>query len=217
MQFVAALSVTCPQSIVPALPLAQTSASSDEEDDRLINSAFQKWAIRLTSDLAVIRDEETRSFIESDFGVRLSSFLLYLPSPTQSSLMQYTARAKKRAAGSYFSRSSRLPGEQDDPLTTAKVAMARLETTFHETAKTVDRVSKARRATAEGVNALGDQVQTFAMAEPYAPLANGFKRLARTIKADADLLAVQVRLLIALFPRVYTLTPLPPCSRSASR
>ncbi|GAA5993354.1 hypothetical protein JCM11641_000860 [Rhodosporidiobolus odoratus] len=171
MQFLAALSVTCPQSIVPALPLAQTSAASDEEDDRLLKAAFQKWAIRATSDPAVIRDDETRSFIESDFG--------------------YTARNRKRAAGSYFSRTSRLPGEQDDPLTSAKVSMARLETTFHDTAKTIDRVSKSRRATAGIVNELGGQLDAYAMAETYAPLANGFKRLARTMKVDADLLAVQ--------------------------
>jgi hypothetical protein len=67
---VSALSVTCPQAIVPALPLSQTSAATDEEDDRLIKIAFQKWAVRLTSDPATIRDDETRSFIESDFGVR---------------------------------------------------------------------------------------------------------------------------------------------------
>ncbi|GAA5844375.1 hypothetical protein JCM11251_007590 [Rhodosporidiobolus azoricus] len=173
MQFASALAVTCPQSIVPALPLAQTSAATDEEDDRLIKAAFQKWAVRLTSDPAIIRDDETRSFIESDFG--------------------YTARARKRAAAasSYFSRSSRLPGEVDDPLTAAKLAMAKLETSFNDAAKTVDRVSKARRAAAGSVNELGDQLRTFAMAEPYQPLANGFKRLARTVKVDADLLAIQ--------------------------
>lgn len=57
---------------MPALPLAQTSAATDEEDDRLIKIAFQKWAVRLTSDPATIRDDETRSFIESDFGVRFT-------------------------------------------------------------------------------------------------------------------------------------------------
>ncbi|GAA6041765.1 hypothetical protein JCM8097_008320 [Rhodosporidiobolus ruineniae] len=172
MAFVSALSVTCPQSIVPALPLSQTSAATDEEDDRLIKSAFQKWVIRLTSDPAVIRDDETRSFIESDFG--------------------YTARAKKRSASSsYFNRTTRLPGEPDDPLTTAKVSMARLETTFHDTAKAVDRVSKTRRAAAVAVNELGGQLDAYAMAEPYQPLANGFKRLARTMKVDADLLNIQ--------------------------
>lgn len=64
-----ALSVTCPQSILPALPLAQTSAATDEEDDRLVKLAFQRWCGRVTSDPAVMKDEEMRSFIESDFGV----------------------------------------------------------------------------------------------------------------------------------------------------
>ncbi|GAA6057897.1 hypothetical protein NBRC10513_002936 [Rhodotorula toruloides] len=173
MSLVSALSVTCPQSIVPALPLAQTSAASDEEDDRLIKAAFQKWVVRVTSDPAVVRDEEMRSFIESDFG--------------------YTARSRKKssAASFSFSRSSRLPGELDDPLTLAKISMSRLESTFHDTAKTIDRVSKTRRAAATSVNDLGDQLNTFALAESYAPLAAGFKRLARSVKVDADLLAVQ--------------------------
>ncbi|GAA5951248.1 hypothetical protein JCM21900_004387 [Sporobolomyces salmonicolor] len=172
MAYVSALSVTCPQSIIPALPLAQTSAATDEEDDRLIKSAFQKWAIRLTSDPSVIRDEETRSFIESDFG--------------------YTPRHRKKTASAFaFSRSSRLPGEVDDPLTSAKMSMARLETAFMDTAKVVERTSKTRRATATAVNELGDQLNTFAMAEGYQPLANGFKRLARSCKVDADLLAIQ--------------------------
>ncbi|POY72934.1 hypothetical protein BMF94_4010 [Rhodotorula taiwanensis] len=169
---VAALGVTCPQSIVPALPLSQTSAATDEEDDRLIKAAFQKWAVRLTSDPAAIRDDELRSFIESDFG--------------------YTARTKKKSStGFSFSRSSRLPGEIEDPLTAAKVSMARLETVFADTAKTLDRVSKSRRTAAGAVHDAGEQTNTFALAEPYAPLANGFKRLAHTLKADADLLASQ--------------------------
>lgn len=64
-----ALSITCPQSILPALPLAQTSAATDEEDGRLVKLAFQRWVARVTSDQAVMKDEEMRSFIESDFGV----------------------------------------------------------------------------------------------------------------------------------------------------
>ncbi|CAG8736349.1 2304_t:CDS:2, partial [Acaulospora colombiana] len=46
-----------PQTIIPALPLAQTSAPSDEE---------------VCEDPILLSDEEVRSFIESDFGV--SSF-----------------------------------------------------------------------------------------------------------------------------------------------
>ncbi|GAA5993174.1 hypothetical protein JCM10908_001324 [Rhodotorula pacifica] len=169
---VSALSVTCPQSIVPALPLSQTSAATDEEDDRLIKVAFQKWAVRVTSDPAAIRDDETRSFIESDFG--------------------YTPRAKKKSsAGFSFSRSSRLPGEIEDPLTAAKVSMARLETVFNDTSKTLDRVSKARRTAASAVHDLGEQCNVYALAESYQPLAHGFKKLSNVLKMDADLLASQ--------------------------
>lgn len=69
--YVSALSVTCPQSIIPALPLPQTSAATDEEDDRILKQQYQKWVVRLMQDQAVVRDEETRSFVENDFGVRL--------------------------------------------------------------------------------------------------------------------------------------------------
>jgi len=108
--------------------------------------------------------------------------------------LQYTPRARKKSsAPSIFSRASRLPGELDDPLTAAKVSMSRLETTFNDASKVLDKVSKKRREAATSVSELGDQLETFAMAEPYAPLAGGFKRLARTMKVDADLLAAQVR------------------------
>lgn len=74
--------------------------------------------------------------------------------------------------------------------------MSRLETAFNDTSKVLDKVSKKRREAATTVSELGDQLETFAMAETYAPLAGGFKRLARTMKVDADLLAAQVRRLV---------------------
>jgi len=106
---------------------------------------------------------------------------------------QYTPHHKKKSATSFpsFSRSSR-GGELDDPLTLAKISMARLETTFLDSAKTVEKLSKSRRLAATAVNELGDQTTAFAMSEAYAPLAGGFKRLARSIKVDADLAALQV-------------------------
>ncbi|GAA5942472.1 retromer subunit VPS17 [Sporobolomyces koalae] len=170
--YLSALSVTCPQSIMPALPLPQTSAASDEEDDRILKQQYQKWVVRLMQDQAVVRDEETRSFVESDFG--------------------YTPNHRKKSATSFpsFSRASK-GGELDDPLTLSKITMARLETNFLDASKTVERVSKTRRQAATSVNELGDQINTFAMSETYPPLANAFKRLARTMKVDADLLAVQ--------------------------
>lgn len=76
--------------------------------------------------------------------------------------------------------------------------MARLETAFADTAKTLDRVSKARRSAAASVHELGEQFNTFALAEAYQPLAVGGKRLSHTLKADADLLASQVRPVLPL-------------------
>ena len=70
--------------------------------------------------------------------------------------------------------------------------MARLEHVFHDTSKTLDRVSKARRTAATAVHDLGEQVHVYALAEPYQPLASGFEKLSHVLKTDADLLASQV-------------------------
>lgn len=70
--------------------------------------------------------------------------------------------------------------------------MARLEHVFHDTSKTLDRVSKARRTAATAVHDLGEQVLVYALAEPYQPLASGFEKLSHVLKTDADLLASQV-------------------------
>lgn len=70
--------------------------------------------------------------------------------------------------------------------------MTRLELQFNETAKVVEKVSKARRQVAQAYNDVGDHLNTFATTETYTPLANGIKKLARTTKVQADLLAVQV-------------------------
>ncbi|KAI0775354.1 Vps5 C terminal like-domain-containing protein [Irpex lacteus] len=50
------------------LPLAQTSAPTDEEDDRLVKIMLQRWLTRVCEDPILITEEEVRSFIESDFG-----------------------------------------------------------------------------------------------------------------------------------------------------
>jgi type IV secretory pathway TrbF-like protein len=73
---------------VPALPLPNTSAVTDEEgeqggpthlasradhphtpDDRLVRIALQRWLTRVCEDPVLQKDDELRSFLESDFGV----------------------------------------------------------------------------------------------------------------------------------------------------
>lgn len=43
-------------------------------DDRLIKVMLQKWFTRVCEDPVLLADDEVRSFIESDFGVRPISF-----------------------------------------------------------------------------------------------------------------------------------------------
>ncbi|KDE08632.1 hypothetical protein MVLG_01093 [Microbotryum lychnidis-dioicae p1A1 Lamole] len=169
-----ALAVTCPQSILPALPLAQTSALTNDEDDRLVKQSFQKWFTRLSNDPGVIRDDEMRSFIESDYG--------YTPKSTSK------RRSVTSAGGFLASRSSKLPGENDDDLTIAKAGLAKIEHHLQETSKSIDGLSRARRQLAIATNDVGDQLTTFSTVETYGPLAGGFKRLARTHKSLSDVL-----------------------------
>lgn len=75
IKFAEAVSANNPQSIVPALPLVQSSSLNDQEDDRIVKANYGKWVARICLDGGIVRDEELRNFIESEFGVssRLSS------------------------------------------------------------------------------------------------------------------------------------------------
>ncbi|KAG8917332.1 Vacuolar protein sorting-associated protein 17 [Tulasnella sp. 417] len=67
-RFAKQITYSNPQTIVPALPLALTSAPTDEEDDRLVKVMLQRWFTRISEGQILMRDEEMRSFIEGDFG-----------------------------------------------------------------------------------------------------------------------------------------------------
>ena len=64
-----ALSANHPETILPALPLPQTSATSEDEEDRFLKGIFQRFIDRITRDRPLILDDELRSFVEADFGV----------------------------------------------------------------------------------------------------------------------------------------------------
>lgn len=117
-----------PQTIVPALPLAQTSAPTDEEDDRLVRIMLQRWLTRICEDTFLMRDEETRSFIESDFG--------YQPMP----------RHPRKKAGSGFSLLKRGVPDEDETLQRARFELTKLEGQFFDSAKAIDKLARARKS-----------------------------------------------------------------------
>lgn len=115
-----------PQTIIPALPHPQTSAPTDEEDDRIVRIMLQRWLTRVCEDPILLGDEDLRSFIESDFG--------YQPTP----------RPKKKTT-SGFSLMRRGVPDEDEELQRARFELTKLEGQFFETAKTVDKIALARK------------------------------------------------------------------------
>ena len=126
-QFYDAIVHSNPQTIVPALPLAQTSAPTDEEDDRLVKIMLQRWLTRICEDQILTSEEEVRSFVESDFG--------YQPNPIT-----------KRKASSGFTLIRRNVPDEDEELQRARFELTKLETQFFDAAKAIDKLSKARKS-----------------------------------------------------------------------
>lgn len=115
-----------PQTIIPALPLAQTSAPTDEEDDRLVKIMLQRWITRVCEDPILVHDEDVRSFIESDFG--------YQPTPRP-----------RRKTTTGFGIIRRGVPDEDEELQRARFELTKLEGQFFETAKSVDKLAITRK------------------------------------------------------------------------
>ncbi|KAG8965469.1 Vacuolar protein sorting-associated protein 17 [Tulasnella sp. 419] len=161
-----------PQTIVPALPLAQTSAPTDDEDDRLIKVMLQRWVSRICEDPVLLQDEEVRSFIESDFG--------YQP----------TVRPKRKTS-SGFSLLKRGAPDEDEELVAARFELTRLEGEFFEAAKAVDRLSRARKAVSAAHTEMGNRLVNIATTESHPPLGNAVRKLGRVWHNVGDIDSAQ--------------------------
>ncbi|EJU06605.1 hypothetical protein DACRYDRAFT_74130 [Dacryopinax primogenitus] len=169
-RFAETIIISCPQTIVPALPLAQTSAPSDEEDDRLVKHAIQKWITRICENPVILQDEELRSFIESDFG--------YQPN----------VRIKKKSTGGALSILRRNVPDDDKDLANARLDLTRLEMQFSETAKAMDKLSKAKKALAAAYSELGTKLISVATAEQHQGLATAERKFGRVWHAAGDII-----------------------------
>ncbi|KAH9049641.1 Vps5 C terminal like-domain-containing protein [Lactarius hengduanensis] len=163
-----ALTHNNPQTIVTALPLAQTSAPTDEEDDRLVKIMLQRWFTRVCEDMILVYDEELRSFIESDFG--------YQPTPRP-----------KRKTSSGFSLIRRHVPDEDEELQLARFELTKLEGQFFDAAKALDRVSLARKSLSVAHAEMGNKLVNVATTETHPPIANALRKLGRTWHTLADL------------------------------
>ncbi|KAL0580090.1 Vacuolar protein sorting-associated protein 17 [Marasmius crinis-equi] len=157
-----------PQTIVPALPPAQTSAPTDEEDDRLVRIMIQRWMTRVCEDPILIHDEDLRSFIESDFG--------YQPTPRP-----------RRKTSSGFALIRRGVPDEDEELQKARFELTKLEGLFFEAAKSVDKLAVSRKTLSAAHSEMGNKLINVATTEAHPPLANALRKLGRTWHSLADL------------------------------
>lgn len=187
-QFYESIVQNNPQTIVPALPLAQTSAPTDEEDDRLVKIMLQRWITRVCEDPILINDEDVRAFVENDFG--------YQPTP----------RPRKKAS-SGFSLIRRHVPDEDEDLQRARFELTKLEGQFFDAAKAVDKLAVTRKGrffprsreqiltnTSSTVVALatvhaemGNKLINVATTEAHPPLGNALRKIGRAWHSLADL------------------------------
>ncbi|TFK88936.1 hypothetical protein K466DRAFT_546232 [Polyporus arcularius HHB13444] len=157
-----------PQTIVPALPLARTSAPTDEEDDRLVKIMLQRWLTRICEDPILIHEEELRSFIESDFG--------YQPTPNT-----------RKKASSGFSLIRRGVPDEDEELQLARFELTKLEGQFFDAAKAIDKLARSRKSIAAVKAEMGNKLVNVSSTEAHPPLGNAMAKVGRVYHSLADL------------------------------
>lgn len=133
----------------------QTLTFNAFADDRLVRISLQRWLTRIAEDPVLQRDEELRSFIESDFGYSP------VPRPGHHHAPQRSAATSAVVSG-VTSRFSAMPGigtigrvfalgkggqppDEDEDLAIAKGELEKLEEKWANVARAVQGTGKARR------------------------------------------------------------------------
>ncbi|WRT63179.1 uncharacterized protein IL334_000082 [Kwoniella shivajii] len=174
----------CPQTIIPALPLPSTSAVTDEEDDRLVRIALQRWFTRICEDPVLTKDDELRSFIESDFG--------YSPVPPPSARKSSAASAATGVFSAALSKVVRRgPLDEDDELQSAKTALDKLEERWGSAATSISNVGKSRRAFAVSNADVGAKLISLSTVESDMHLASAERKFGRTWEHLSGMLGAQ--------------------------
>ncbi|OCF60171.1 hypothetical protein L486_02851 [Kwoniella mangroviensis CBS 10435] len=174
----------CPQTIIPALPLPSTSAITDEEDDRLVRIALQRWFTRICEDPVLMKDDELRSFIESDFG--------YTPVPPPSARKSSAASAATGVFSAALSKVVRRgPLDEDDELQSAKNALDKLEERWGAAATAINGIGKARRAFAVSNADVGAKLVSLSTVESDPHLAAAERKSGRTWEHLSGMIGAQ--------------------------
>jgi hypothetical protein len=121
-----------PEALVPAVPPATTAAGAGtEEDETKVEKNMQRWFNVVCASDILIRDEETKLFVESDFG--------YSPVVR----MRQPATGMRRKVIKQFA-----PPPDDTPeLAEARPVVKRFYLGTMDAGQKLDKVVKTRRST----------------------------------------------------------------------
>ncbi|BEI83821.1 hypothetical protein CcaverHIS002_0404250 [Cutaneotrichosporon cavernicola] len=184
-RFAEQLQLCCPQTIIPALPLPHTSAATDEEDDRLVRIILQRWFSRVADDPQLQKEDELRSFIESDFG--------YNPIPPPSARKQSTGGAATSVLTAALSKVVRRgPLDEDDEIMSARTTLERLEPAWAAAANSIGNLSKARKALASAQAEVGAKLIGLATDESDMNLATAERKMGRAYEQMSGMAVQQI-------------------------
>ncbi|KAK7713646.1 Vacuolar protein sorting-associated protein 17 [Botryosphaeria dothidea] len=165
-----------PETFVPAVPPAITSAGvGTEEDEARVKASIQRWLNVVCANEVLMRDEEMVFFVESDFG--------YSP----------VVRRKQPATGVRRKYIKQFAPPPDD---TPELAEARpIVKLFYlhtmEAGQKVDRLVKHRRALGLAEGDLGVKLAQMHVQETHTGLAHAYRRMGKVIQAVGDYHAAQ--------------------------
>lgn len=144
--------------------------------------ALQRWFSRVCDDPVLQKEDELRSFIESDFG--------YQPVPPPSSRRQgSSAGASFTAALSKIVR--RGPLDDDDEIESARVTLEKLEPAWQNAASAVGNMGKVRKQLATANAEVGSRLITLATDEGDAVLATAERKMGRVYEQLAGMSSAQ--------------------------
>ncbi|KAL7421910.1 Vacuolar protein sorting-associated protein 17 [Cryptotrichosporon argae] len=175
----------CPQTIIPALPLPHTSATTDEEDDRLVRIALQRWFSRVCEDPVLQQSDELRSFIEADFSYQpVPPPLARRPASSTTAVPQVFTAALNKVV-------RRGAADDEDELTLAKGALEKLEERWGGAAAAVGALGKQRRALAVANTDVGAKLISLATVESEPNLATAERKIGRTYEQLSGMAGAQ--------------------------
>ncbi|KAI9842342.1 MAG: Vacuolar protein sorting-associated protein 17 [Sclerophora amabilis] len=165
-----------PEALVPAVPPPVTAAGAGtDEDEARVKGSLQRWLNCVCGNDVLMRDEETRFFVESDFGY---SPVVRLKQP---------ATGVRRKVIKQFA-----PPPDDSPeLQEARPIVKLFYLGTMETGQRVDRLVRARRGLGLAESDLGVKFGAVTTQETHAGLGNAYRKLGKIIQTTGDYHAAQ--------------------------